>query len=122
RPGRSTSASRVTTSRSAPLCPSSCSRSSASPRSSSCAACASAETRPEDGGHHGNHRSPCAGRTARQHLAHSPQGAHLVLCIPDRLRHLLSYAARLHVRHLAQVERRDRGGGESVVRLSPVAR
>ena len=55
------------------------------------------------------------GSISRGRQAH----AVLVLFLPDPVRHLLPDAAGLHVHHLAQDERGDRRGHQSVVGLPP---
>src|ERR1700741_617486 len=110
RPGRSPWQSGATTSHSARLYDYSWRRSWRSLRSLSCATFAAEGTRHDDVD--GNGRS--GGRAARpgtpwQHIARPEEGAILVVFLLGLVCDLLFDPARLHVCHLAQIERRDLG-------------
>src|SRR5207344_1878727 len=106
---------RATTFRWGPACRCSCSRFSRSPRSSSCATLAGAETRLELVHHRTDQsrsRHPCA---TREYAARSAPSPYLVLCIPGGVRHLLPDPADLHAYHLAKNQRGDLDGKRALV-------
>src|SRR6266545_4857093 len=114
-PGRSGSAFRAMTFRSAPACRCSWCRSSPSPQCSSCATSIAGRARCHDcGSHHDWSEAPAS---IRQYEPGPAVGATLVVFFPHRVRDLLSDAAGLHAHHVAQDQRGDFGGDQPVVGL-----
>src|SRR6516162_8294714 len=122
RPGRLLWQSGATTSHSARLYHYSWRQSWRSRRSLSCATFAAEGTRHDDvdGNRRSDDRATRPG-TPWQHLARPPEGAILVLFLPDPVCYLLFDSAGLHVYHLAQIERGDLGSDQSVVGIPPHA-
>src|SRR5947208_9608590 len=118
--GRSPWRSGATTSRWARRCRCLWLRSWRSPRSSSCATSAGGGMKHDDDDGSSSRR-PGPACPLWQHLPRPAQNPVLVVCFPDPVRDLLSYAARLYVDHVAQNERRDLGGDEPLVGVRPDA-
>ncbi len=103
-PGRSRSASRAATSRSAPPCRCSWCRSWPWRLPSSCATSTSAGVR-SDGRRRNRHRRPVRAVHVRQHEPRPPLGDALVVLLPGAVCDLLPDAAALHAADLAEDQR-----------------